>query len=1046
MDQLSFEDNSQATSHHSGAEHDHDPLSGDPLSQQSNATKFKRNYRACLNCRVRKVKCDLGSVDNPRDKCARCLRERKDCVFVESKRGGSSNVLSGKRKKGERSFSPSPPEDSSSVSPRLANPRIAPPLSVPAQTSIGLPSVNKLLGDQENLSTMRSTQSALPSNYRHNGNGSAPNPVSVSPAISSAAASLLSSSKNDLDSILANRDMNSNNTPGSDHFSTMEGALVFLAKAAGTIAKADERDNIDARAKHEQIEARSRHDSNSSSSANLDYSGPKSEGSLSSSGVSSPLTSKPANSSRPPVSMASSIPPYIKKPTNRNKRMAMPAAESGEVVRPKSSNSLSNIDYIGGPDSILTQKEAERLINLFFTTMHPYFPHVPKFLHSAKVLSGYPILLCAILTISARYHPFENNTSTNSSSGVPRNIEVHDRLWLYVQRLISQTVWAEASTRSIGTVFAFLLFTEWNPRAIHWRWSDYANKADEACDGIIPPASAATTTSDEPTGLGAMRRSYRMAWMLIGSAVRLAQDTGFMEISSKTFLATHVAEINGVMNISRRSMLAHSLSEVDLDEDEITEEDMEQGEDDDYKILRMSEEDLKKISNEHVLKFTRAQKAKIELLQIMSLGHESLYGYKAQLGSLTQRQNLSVLNIMSPLLKNWRRKYLNFLVPSSHKILKNVTNLQAHLENQNSKVAKELENLLENESFIFEFNYAKLYIYSLALSPSPKVLKEFKQKKINLKLDEISKSAKYIEQAFNAANEMLLVAHRIHKLKLLRFMPVRWLTRIVRAVAFIVKCYLTITAHKSASSSDSGSSNPSNLDSFDSTILSLSLISIDEIIQSIQRAAITLRDCSPDELHLCARYSNVLMYLCSEMKTKAKFNAQEEILRSEQEKVFKKPKLDVPQQLYGSFDSISPRYSDQQQQQFQQEFQNQGSDNDYQNQSIYRPDINQGFQQSQQQTPSQGQLDGQQILQQQFRSDTNSPVNYFNQVHRNSTTSSVSNSNITTPLNDLMGDSEVMDWFINNRNIGLDFVVPWTEMIEQQLNSDVQFNFDEAMS
>lgn len=86
-----------------------------------------------------------------------------------------------------------------------------------------------------------------------------------------------------------------------------------------------------------------------------------------------------------------------------------------------------------------------------------------------------------------------------------------------------------------------------------------------------------TPTSPEVNlaGLGAMRRSYRMAWMLIGSSVRLAQDMGFMEISAKTFLATHIAEINSVMNISRRSMLAHSLSEVDLEEDVVSEEMME---------------------------------------------------------------------------------------------------------------------------------------------------------------------------------------------------------------------------------------------------------------------------------------------------------------------------------------------------------------------------------------------------------------------------------------------------------------------------------------
>ena len=171
-------------------------------------------------------------------------------------------------------------------------------------------------------------------------------------------------------------------------------------------------------------------------------------------------------------------------------------------------------------------------------------------------------------------------------------------------KINSQTVWAEASTRSIGTVLHFVIY-RMEPRAIHWRWSDYANKAEEINDtdqqqqqpqpsttntnkpntnsstALSSAAAAAATASTAATtasvfgqpndennsglaGLGAMRRSHRMAWMLIGSAVRLAQDMGFMEISSKAFLATHIAEINAVMNMSRRSMLANSLSEVDL--------------------------------------------------------------------------------------------------------------------------------------------------------------------------------------------------------------------------------------------------------------------------------------------------------------------------------------------------------------------------------------------------------------------------------------------------------------------------------------------------
>ncbi|EGW34958.1 uncharacterized protein SPAPADRAFT_145658 [Spathaspora passalidarum NRRL Y-27907] len=946
--------------------------STDPSSQYP---KFKRNYRACLNCRVRKVKCDLGPVDNPREgKCARCLRERKDCVFVESKRGGSGNVISGKRKKKTKEET----QKSGSESPRDG--------SSPGTTAsypYESPAIPKL----------------------NNGGVAIQEPRQKLPGVS-----------------MQQDSAHQNKTPS--HFSTMEGALVFLAKAAGTIAKADERDNIDGRARYEQIEAKMRSETNSVLS-NSEQSN-------------SDMPDQNNNGDDISGAQKSSIPAFILPSTT--KRMTMPPAESGYAVRPKASNKLSNIEYIGpAPNGILTEQEAERLINLFFTTMHPFFPHLPKFLHSPKVLSGYPILLCAILTISSRYHPFENNVSTSGNTSVPRNIEVHDRLWLYVQRLISQTVWAEASTRSIGTIFAFLLFTEWNPRAIHWRWSDYANKAEENNDEVSGSSanlsafngdtSGGTGADSEPNlaGLGAMRRSYRMAWMLIGSAVRLAQDMGFMEISSKTFIATHTAEINSVMNIARRSMLAHSLSEVDLDEDEITEEDMEEveEEDDDDRMLKMSEEDLRRVSSEHVLKFTKSQKAQIELLQIISLGHESLYGYKAQLGSLSQSQNLSVLNIISPLINNWGRKYKTFLTPSNNKLLKHVSNITTHWLKPNSKVCHEIAEYIERESFIFEFNYVKLYIYSLALSPSPRALLEQKKNrkhgKVTLKLDEMSKSAKYIEQAFTAANEMLYAAHRVHRLKMLRFMPVRWLTRMVRAVAFIVKCYLTIMAHKNSSRSGSTSS----IDNYDSTILSLSLITIDDITSSIQRAAITLRDCSPDELHLCTRYSNVLMYLCSEMKTRknhyeeeqAAEDAEERAHLQEQQHMAKRQK--VMSEPVPSNDMASSMFQPQPVQ-----YEGNGNENMPSPQMAY---------------PMQ-----QQTTQSSMDSFGYGQSSYFKNGSISQSESMTPNDS-NTPLQTLMGDSEVIDWFMNNRTIGLDFVGPWTEMIEQQLNLNDQFNFNDAL-
>jgi hypothetical protein len=61
--------------------------SGSPSAQQSQPPQHKRVYQACIPCRRRKVKCDLGSVDNPNEPpCVRCRRESKECYFSATRR------------------------------------------------------------------------------------------------------------------------------------------------------------------------------------------------------------------------------------------------------------------------------------------------------------------------------------------------------------------------------------------------------------------------------------------------------------------------------------------------------------------------------------------------------------------------------------------------------------------------------------------------------------------------------------------------------------------------------------------------------------------------------------------------------------------------------------------------------------------------------------------------------------------------------------------------------------------------------------------------
>jgi hypothetical protein len=56
-------------------------------SSSPEKSQHKRVYQACIPCRRRKVKCDLGSVDNPGDPpCVRCRRESKECFFSATRR------------------------------------------------------------------------------------------------------------------------------------------------------------------------------------------------------------------------------------------------------------------------------------------------------------------------------------------------------------------------------------------------------------------------------------------------------------------------------------------------------------------------------------------------------------------------------------------------------------------------------------------------------------------------------------------------------------------------------------------------------------------------------------------------------------------------------------------------------------------------------------------------------------------------------------------------------------------------------------------------
>ncbi|KAH3117710.1 hypothetical protein KXV82_007012 [Aspergillus fumigatus] len=192
-----------------------------------------------------------------------------------------------------------------------------------------------------------------------------------------------------------------------------------------------------------------------------------------------------------------------------------------------------------------TAREALLYVDLFFHNMAPLSPILTDFFASHHthywLITQEPVLCCTILMISSRYHTLPG------PSGATRGFFIHNRLWQHCQHLIlrimlGQEKFSKAKTRHLGTVEALLLLSEWYPRALHFPpendgWdSDLMLTAPSERDP--PPVTEESPMQDrwredvvEPT-----RRSDRMAWMLVSSALALAHELGVFSTSNRSDL------------------------------------------------------------------------------------------------------------------------------------------------------------------------------------------------------------------------------------------------------------------------------------------------------------------------------------------------------------------------------------------------------------------------------------------------------------------------------------------------------------------------------
>ncbi|KAJ6051469.1 hypothetical protein N7460_002003 [Penicillium canescens] len=187
-------------------------------------------------------------------------------------------------------------------------------------------------------------------------------------------------------------------------------------------------------------------------------------------------------------------------------------------------------------------QEAMTFMDLFFENMAPLSPVLTDFFAAHKnqyyLVTQEPMLCYTILMISSRYHTLPG------VGGYSRSFFIHHRLWQHCQHLLlritlGQEKISKAKTRTIGSVEALLLMSEWHPRALQFPpetdgWdSDFLMTHQDIRDPPslnedIPVSSRWREDVVEPT-----KRFERMSWMVLNSALALAHELGVFDSTAR---------------------------------------------------------------------------------------------------------------------------------------------------------------------------------------------------------------------------------------------------------------------------------------------------------------------------------------------------------------------------------------------------------------------------------------------------------------------------------------------------------------------------------
>ncbi|KAF9700509.1 hypothetical protein EKO04_002004 [Ascochyta lentis] len=483
--------------------------------QQSSHT---RTYQACIPCRRRKVRCDLGPVDNPHDPpCVRCRRESKECFFSATRRkrkqDGDDELdeqddyeVRNARKRSRPHDEPPEPlvaSNSNSNGAYVSQP-LTPGGSVGRYEPLRRPttsaSMHRVEQSDEDIKVNNESVATLQTGEIYSGHDAL---NLLFEAARNGAMDMHQHHRTTSTSSLHRPALGS--TPGSQHFGSPQLAAPNIHVRTNSHTAIDPVDPA----------------------------------------ISLPPAPPPPP---PPPPLPQPQPPLLPDPPN-------------EAAFADALKAWTKFRFVRA--GWLTAKEAIAYIDYFYAYLSPLTPIVvPDYrdhAFHAKLLREEPMLVITLLTISSRYSQPSGTTNAGAAS---RAYLIHEKLWKYLQGMIDRMIFGQEQfgggfcgagqqpgsdvnplsrkgLRTLGTVESLMLLTEWHPRALHFPPGDDDDELvlpDDLDHEKGPKADMYKGVGDKriDSWLEPCWRSDRMCWMLLGNAMTLAFEIGVFDETSET--------------------------------------------------------------------------------------------------------------------------------------------------------------------------------------------------------------------------------------------------------------------------------------------------------------------------------------------------------------------------------------------------------------------------------------------------------------------------------------------------------------------------------